>query len=402
MTKETITAIILCYHKFDFIYDAILSVLEQDYESIELIISDDGSPHFPEDDIRAFIQKNKKANIVNAIYNHETENIGTVKHLNHAISLANGDYIMALAADDLLFDKSVLRNYVVGFKKAGKDCYIEMAQTAMCDYDMEKTEGYYLQPQIREILEDNRKGDSSNRLFSLLACKAYLPSTSTCFKKEFFSKFGKFDERYVLVEDIPMHLRLARESWEIHYENFIAIKHRTGGISHGNTDGLSKSKFLYLNDLLNIRQNEIIPYYYMIDPSILDDVKNVAYAERLWAKSQLHLYQHSRKLHFDYIKEFWPHIVKMHFLNNRWKFLYLSHFFFKKSVIMLVLAPIVKYVMEMLLLGMDKNTSGLILSFCYGISFLMLGISVVYKSLEIVGTILAKIESFPDETLIIG
>ena len=60
MTKETISAIILCYHKFDFIYDAILSVLEQDYESIELIISDDGSPHFPEDDIRAFIQKNKK------------------------------------------------------------------------------------------------------------------------------------------------------------------------------------------------------------------------------------------------------------------------------------------------------------------------------------------------------
>ena len=69
---------------------------------------------------------------------------------------------------------------------------------------------------------------------------------------------------------------------------------------------------------------------------------------------------------------------------------------------MLVLATIVKYVMEMLLLGMDKNTSCLILSFCYGISLLMLGISVVYKSLEIVGTILAKIESFPDETLIIG
>lgn len=402
MTNEIISAIILCYHKFDFAYDAILSILEQDYESIELIISDDGSPYFPEEDIRKFILKNQKSNVVNVIYNHENENVGTVKHLNHAISLTNGAYIMALAADDLLFDKSVLRNYVMGFRHADKDCYIEMAQTAMCDYDMEKIEGYYLQPQIREILEQTEKGDLSNQLFSLLAYRPYLPSTSTCFKKEFFSKFGKFDERYVLVEDIPMHLRLARESWKIHYENFVAIKHRTGGISHGNTDGLSKSKFLYLKDLLNIRQNEIVPYYHMIDSSLIDDVKDVAYAEQLWAKSQLHLYQHSWKLYFDYLKQFWPHIIKMYLLNNRWKFLYLSHFFFKKGVAMLILSPIIKYAMKILSFSIDKDVNGFAISLCYGISLLMMGISTVYKSLEIVGMVLAKIEKFPDETLIIG
>jgi hypothetical protein len=36
--------------------------------------------------------------------------------------------------------------------------------------------------------------------------------TSTCFKRKFFEKFGKFDEQYQLIEDFPMHIRLARRA----------------------------------------------------------------------------------------------------------------------------------------------------------------------------------------------
>ena len=102
--------------------------------------------------------------------------------------------------------------------------------------------------------------NSSDELYRLLLqYGACLPSTSTCFKRTFFEKFGEFDENFVLVEDYPMHMRLAKEHWVIHYQNFIAIKHRHGGISHGQKNTLSRSSVLYFTDEKNMIEKLILP-----------------------------------------------------------------------------------------------------------------------------------------------
>lgn len=98
---ELISISILTYRNYRYLYEALESVFSQDYSNIELIVSDDGSDNFPEDEIRTYIQKNKKNNIKNVIVNHEKVNQGTVKHINKVIDLANGDYFAALAGDDV-------------------------------------------------------------------------------------------------------------------------------------------------------------------------------------------------------------------------------------------------------------------------------------------------------------
>jgi len=155
---------------------------------------------------------------------------------------------MFLAADDCLYDSNVVSNYVKGFEKSDKDTLIEMAQTAMYDESLTILESYYLRPHVRSLLEQN----DSEGLYEALLRYPYLPTTSTFFKREVFKVMGKFNENYVLIEDVPFHFEIAKRGMAIHYENFIAIKHRHGGISHGQSNALSASKVQYYTDSINV------------------------------------------------------------------------------------------------------------------------------------------------------
>lgn len=304
---KLVSVIICSYRKFEYIYQAIDSVLCQTYEAIELLISDDGSGNFPEQEIRRYVEEHKRENLKCILCNHEAENLGTVKHLNHAIRLVHGDYIGILAADDAYFDECVLERFVRGFEKpdVAPDCYIEMAQTAMCDHTLRRIDGYALFQNVREAVE---KG--GNELFELVAFCACLPTTSFFYKKQFFEKYGPFDEELHLVEDYPMHCTIAREGWKIHYENFAAARHRSGGISHGNVGGLSRSAYLYETDLLKIREKYVEPYYEMLGEKAREEVKDRVWEDRKRIKSTLLLYDNSKEARKQYVREYRWHICK--------------------------------------------------------------------------------------------
>lgn len=111
MNEPRFSVIILCYRHFEYLPTAIDSVLAQDYPNIELIISDDGSPNFPKEELDDYISARKGPNITNVILHQEEANCGTVRHLNHAVPLCTGDYIALLAGDDVLYDAHVLTSY---------------------------------------------------------------------------------------------------------------------------------------------------------------------------------------------------------------------------------------------------------------------------------------------------
>ena len=52
-----VSVIVLTYRKFDNLYKALLSVTKQTYSNLELIIQDDGSEFFPEDEIRSYLRE---------------------------------------------------------------------------------------------------------------------------------------------------------------------------------------------------------------------------------------------------------------------------------------------------------------------------------------------------------
>ena len=259
---ELFSVVILCYRSFDTIYEAIDSILMQDYPRIELVISDDASPNFPKDELKDYITKRKRKNLEKLIIRQETINCGTVKHLNHAFAACSGELIGGLAADDVFFDEHTLANYKRGFDNQ-PDCLLVMSQAGMYDERLEELQGYYFAPELIDII---REPNCGIKLFNEEARFPHLPTGATVYRKEFFEVAGLFDERFKIIEDVPMHLKITRENVPIHFENFISLKHRGGGISHGNSKGLKKSFLLYVRDAEQIYRLCIKPYRALLTP----------------------------------------------------------------------------------------------------------------------------------------
>ena len=120
MKKPLISIIILSYKNYHYIYEALDSVLCQDYPNIEIVISNDGSDDFDKKAVEKYLKINRKNNIKNIIVNNNPKNIGTVKNINIAINLSKGEYIIMFAADDAMYDCRVMSQLSDAFNNLPK------------------------------------------------------------------------------------------------------------------------------------------------------------------------------------------------------------------------------------------------------------------------------------------
>ena len=94
-----VTVYILNYNYGKYVSKAIESVLSQTYQNIEILVIDDGSTDNSVEVIKKFSDK------VTIILQ---ENIGLIKSILKAFSLAKGEYVVRLDADDWLDPNCIL------------------------------------------------------------------------------------------------------------------------------------------------------------------------------------------------------------------------------------------------------------------------------------------------------
>lgn len=262
--RQVITLGIASYNNYIYLKEAVDSVLNQNYPYIELIISNDASPDFDEAEIREYIESHKKDNIVNYIINNHETNQGTVRNVNYIRRNATGEFLMLMAADDALYDETVLSSFVAEFNRLGDDEYIISAQTAMCSKELDKVRSY--EPSTAGI--QAIKNFTPEEMFSRLSHTFTIPTTSTCYRMSLYDLVGPYDEEYFIIEDAPLYLKMARMGLKFHWlDGMIAARHRDGGISHGNAKNTSESYRKYRYDEVLIFKNEILPYQDRLFPN---------------------------------------------------------------------------------------------------------------------------------------
>ena len=91
--------VLLTYNQEAFVKDALQSLLDQDYDNLEIVVSDDGS----KDDTWAIVEALVKAysGSKKIVLNRNPTNLGLVGNYTKACQLTSGDLIFTAAGDDI-------------------------------------------------------------------------------------------------------------------------------------------------------------------------------------------------------------------------------------------------------------------------------------------------------------
>lgn len=102
-----ISIIVPCYNQAQYLSECLQSVLDQTYADWECIIVNDGSPDNTEDIAKEWIAKDRRFSYL------KKENGGLCSARNAGVTLANGEWILPLDADDRIGEEYLERAYVI-------------------------------------------------------------------------------------------------------------------------------------------------------------------------------------------------------------------------------------------------------------------------------------------------
>ena len=238
---KKVTVIVPTYKKYDNLKENLVSIYNQTYSNIELIVTDDGSDNYNPKIIEDIVNEcNIKIRKLELTLIHHKNNIGTVKNLNNAIKKSKGEYIFFLAQDDRFYTNNVIEKVVKEFQN-----YLICTTERVVLKEENEIEIF---PKRLDLERLNKK----NKYKDLLINGNFISGACTYYKKEVFEKYGFFDENIRLLEDFPYYLEIFRNNLEIKYLPIKSIVYSVEGIS--NQD---EKKLKLIDDFQKVYQREI-------------------------------------------------------------------------------------------------------------------------------------------------
>lgn len=206
--QALVTVIISSFNHAPYIEQSILSVIEQTYSNVELLVIDDGSTDDSVDRIRA----------LQAIHGFDfrvQENQGLTRTLNDAISRAQGEFIAPFGSDDIMLtDRLRLQMEHIADKPEVGMCAgnIELMRADGTPYPKSTAAS---EPLFRRMnFED-----------VFLEKKPYIPAPTMLIRREALEKVGGFDPS-IRLEDLYIQLKITHAGYYIDALGEILARYR--------------------------------------------------------------------------------------------------------------------------------------------------------------------------------
>ena len=236
-----VSIICLAFNHEKFVVETLNSVIQQNYTPIELIIVDDCSS----DNTKSIIKNWLKSNPEVQYFSNEI-NIGNTKSFNNALKIAKGDYIIDLAADDLLLPNGI-QNQINAFQKSKfKNLGVVYGNAEIINEDGSFNSFYFPVDQSGKVISNRTIGDI---YCSVLSSGDSICSVSAMIKKSVFDFLEGYDET-LAYEDLDSWIRASRE-FEFDFIDDVLVKKRTVNNSLG-------TKFYTKNHKINISTYKIL------------------------------------------------------------------------------------------------------------------------------------------------
>ena len=218
-----VTIFILIYNNAEELPATINSVMKQTYDNAEIVLSDDGSKNYDTKILEEYADTLRER-FRQVRVNINEQNVGTVKHLNKVLKMAEGKYLISCSAGDCFAEDNTVEKIVRLFEK--KDVMILTTRRMDVGKNKRKCRPSYLLGIALKLCPDRLLDYMINKKNVISGC-------CTFYRKDLFEKYGYFDEQYFLVEDYPYYVMLLQKKVCFGWSGMVSIRHRMGGVSTG-------------------------------------------------------------------------------------------------------------------------------------------------------------------------
>jgi glycosyltransferase involved in cell wall biosynthesis len=224
MSDPKVSILIPSYNQEDVIEQTVMSSLTQDYEDLEVVVSDDastdGTPQILNELESRYPGRLK-------VFLHET-NLGVTKNHTRGLLECSGDFIAFQDGDDLLLPGKIKKQ--VTFMQERPDCTISFHDVDVFDSETGTT----------LYLWSERFGTREGRMYELVRYGNYLPSLAVMVRRRHLPDYG-YDDRIRIGSDWMLWLEvLSRGKGKICYFNEVLSRYRR---HPGNLTNISDWKY---------------------------------------------------------------------------------------------------------------------------------------------------------------
>ncbi|WP_439890364.1 glycosyltransferase [Ralstonia sp. 25C] len=213
MKAPTVSVIMPAYNHAPFVAESIRSVLTQDYEDLELLVADDGSPDETVAAIRSISDPRMQ------IFPHEV-NRGAGVVTRELISRCRGKYIALINSDDAWLPGKL--SYQVDILESNAELAAVFGRAQYFDRDGRPVDKSTMQFGTVFDQENRSRGAWLRRFFDHGNCLCH---PTMLIRSGVYQQIGTYDNRYRQLPDFEMWVRFIRR-WQFHISDRELINFR--------------------------------------------------------------------------------------------------------------------------------------------------------------------------------
>ena len=237
MNKPLVTVGVAVYNHECYVKQCIDSVLDQDYDNIELIIIDDGSPDNSLNVIQACLEQRGSPRHV---YLSSRSNKGMCNTLNEIAQKSHGKYISYIGSDDYWLSNKIREQ--VAYLETRPECTLVHSNSSRVD-----SQGQFLKHM------DYSGRDNSGDLFeALIKRTGGINTPSHLYRTSVFNDIGYYDPQFRF-EDTDFWLRLTKQ----HSVGYINATHTCYRWHDNNLSSQDNKLAFYFDELIAIYEKNI-------------------------------------------------------------------------------------------------------------------------------------------------
>lgn len=225
MSSPRVSIVIPTFNRVGFVEASIMSVLDQDYENLELLVLDDGST----DETPRLLERIAERSDPARFSWDRHDNVGQSATLNRGFERVDGDYLGYLSSDDLILPGAITKLVAAAGEHPGADVI----------YPWYRVDGLGSRPKdtVHTLKHD---------FVDALRWSICVPGVGAIVSRSFYERAGGWNEEYRHSPDVDWWLRLPDAVFVQVKEVLGLFTQHPGGISS------AMDKLDYLNERIRI------------------------------------------------------------------------------------------------------------------------------------------------------